>query len=191
VEESYPLPPPIIINCWKHQAGFIIKQIKSIRDIRDLDELKFFLLKIGESQMDLYFGKYSPQEISEHIFHILNQKKIFKYEQYKDWLVKDGKTYQLLKLKDRSDWTLRLGDDIARYVHIHPGRHSPQTVRVKATTLKTAILLLCFEQLGETKSFETETVNQIRMKFLKEPPLKSLAGAYGLKRLINLLRNDV
>jgi len=191
MDDNCLVPLPINLNCWKHHAGFIKRQIESVKEIKDLNQLKFYLLKIGESQMDLYFGKYSPQEISEQILHILNQKKIFKYEQYKDWLVEDGKTYQLLKLRDRSVWTLRLGDDISRYVHIHPGRYSPHTVRVKATTLKTAIFLLCFERLGEIKSFETETVNQIRIKYLNEPPLKSLANAYGLKRLIDLLSNEV
>jgi len=146
-------------------------------------------LKIGESQMDVYFGGFSPSEISEQIFSYLHQNKIFEYEQYKNWLSKDGKDYQLAELKDNSVWALRLGDDVSRYVHIHPGRYSLNTVRVKATTLKTAIFLLCFEQLGEIKSFEIETVNQIRKKYLDEPPIKSISSASGLSRLVDLLRN--
>ena len=189
MDENCLIPPPINLNCWKHHAGFIIKQIKSIRDIRELDELKTYLLKIGESQMDFYFGKYTPREISEHILHALQQNKIFEYRQYKNWLLEDGKAYQLLKLKDKSVWTHRLNDDLSRYVHIHPGKHSPRTVRVKATTLKTAILLLCFKQFGEINSFKTETINQIRKEYLNEPPLKSFSSAFGLRRLLDLLRN--
>lgn len=180
---------PINFNCWKHHAGFIKQQIDSVKEIKDLDQLKVYLLKIGESQMDLYLGVYSPINISEQILGYIHSKKIFSSSQYQDWLYKDERAYQLVELKDKSIWTLRLGDDAERYVHIHPGRYSPNTVRVKATTLKTAIFLLCFEQLGEIKSFETETVNNIRKKYLDEPPLKPFSAASGLGRLIDLFRN--
>lgn len=139
--------------------------------------------------MDLYLGCHTPANISEQTLNYLHHKKILSFNQYQDWLTKDGKDFQLVELKDNSIWTLRLGDDAERYVHIHPGRYSPNTVRVKATTLKTAIFLLCFEQLGEIKSFETETVNNIRKKYLDEPPLKSFSVASGLGRLIDLFRN--
>ena len=183
------VPLPINLNCWKHFAGFIKKQIESVKEINELDQLKVYLLKIGESQMDLYFGEYSPINISEQILDYLHRNRIYSHDLYKDWLSKDGKDYQLVELRDKSIWTLRLGDDAERYVHIHPGRYSPNTVRVKATTLKTAIFLLCFEQLGEIKSFETETINNIRKKYLDEPPLKSFSAASGLGRLIDHLKN--
>ena len=191
MEEDYNIPLPINFNCWKHHAGFIKKQIESIRETKDLEELKSYLLKIGESQMDLYFGKYSSLEISEYILQALHQKKTLASEQYKNWLSKEGKNYQLVELKDKSIWTLRLADDITRYVHIHPGRYSPYTVRVKATTLKTAIFVLCFERVGKIKTIHTETVNKIRKKYLDEPPLKSFSTASGLGRLLDLLYNQM
>lgn len=187
MEENCPIPPPINFNCWKHHAGFIKKQIESVKDIKELEELNGYLLKIGESQMDLYLGRFSPSDISEQILSALYRIKTFEFEQYKNWLTKDGKDFQLVELKDNSVWTLRLNDDIGRYVHIHPGRYSPHTIRVKATTLKTAILVLCSEKIGEIKAIKTQTVNQIRKKYLYEPPLKSFPGATGLRRLIDLL----
>lgn len=177
----------INFNCWKHHTGFITHQIKIIKNTEMLDELKPQLHKIGESQMDLYFGNYSPEELSKQILGALERKKIFSFEEYKDWLLKEGEDYQLLKLKDSSIWTLRLGENLERYIHIHPGRHSPQTARVKATTLKTAIMILCYKQLGEIKSIETEAVNFIRKKYLNEPPIKSFSNTSGLGRIINLL----
>lgn len=191
MDENCQIPPPINLNCWKHHAGFIKKQIESVKEIKDLDQLKVYLMKIGESQMDLYFGCHSPADISEQTLNYLHHKKILSCNQYQDWLTKDGKDYQLVELKDKSVWTLRLGDDDERYVHIHPGRYSPNTVRVKATTLKTAIFLICFEQLGEIKSFETETVNNIRKKYLNESPMKSFSSASRLGRLIDLFRNKM
>jgi len=125
------------------------------------------------------------------VLEFLHRKKTFSYKQYQDWLSKEGEEYQLVELKDKSIWTLRLGDDIKRYVHIHPGRYSPHTVRVKAITLKTAIFALCSERIGEIRTIETQTVNQIRKKYLGEPPLKSFSSAYGLRRLVDLLRDKM
>jgi hypothetical protein len=181
------VPLPIHFNCWKHHAGFIKERIKAIHSEKDMGTLRSSLLKIGESQMDLYLGKFSPEEISNQSIAMLKREKILSLEHYKKWLSKDGKDYQLISLKDKSIWTLRLSENQKRYIHLHPGRYSPHTIRVKATTLKTAILVLCLEQVGEIKSFETETVNNVRKKYLDEPPLKSLSKASGLIRLIDLL----
>lgn len=160
--------------------------MESVRGINELEELNVYLLKIGESQMDLYFGHYSPLKISEQILGYLHQNKIFLLDKYSKWLSRDRNDYELIGLKDKSIWTIRLGENVERYVHIHPGRYSPHTVRVKATTLKTAILILIFGRIGEFKVIETETINQIREKYLNEPPLKSFSSASGLRRLIDL-----
>jgi hypothetical protein len=187
MDDNCLVPLPINFNCWKHHSGFIKKQIESVRAIKELEKLKVYLLKIGESQMDLYLGRFSPADISEQILSALHRIKTFEYEQYRNWLTKDGKDFQLVELKDNSVWTLRLNDDIRRYVHIHPGRYSPNTVRVKATTLKTVILVLCSENIGEIKIIETQTINRIRKKYLDEPPIKSFSTTSGLGRLIDLL----
>jgi len=187
MEKNSSVPLPVNINCWKHHVRFIKGQTESITEIKHLDELKKQLLQIGESQMDLYYGSYSPAEVSEQIISSLKRNKICSSEEYKEWLKKDGKDYQLLKLKDKSVWTLRLSEELNRYVHIHPGRYSTSTIRVKATTLKTAIMTLCYKQLGEIKSIETEAVNFIRKKYLNEPPIKSFSIASGLGRIVNLL----
>lgn len=189
MDDNCLVPLPINFNCWKHHAGFIKKQIESVKEIKELDQLKVYLLKIGESQMDLYFGRLSPSDISEQILSALHRIKIFESEQYKNWLSKDGKDFQLVELRDNSVWTLRLNDNIRRYVHIHPGRYSQHTVRVNATTLRTTIFLLVIEKLGEINPFEIETVNSIRKRYLNEPPIKSFSNASGLRMLIDLLHN--
>jgi hypothetical protein len=187
MEKNCSVPLQVNFNCWKHHARFIKGQIESITETKHLNELKKHLLQIGESQMDLYYGSYSPAEVSEQILGAIDIKKIFSLEQYKHWLIIGGKDYQLLKLKDKSIWTLRMGENPNRYIHIHPGRYSPHTIRAKATTLKTAIMILCYNQLGEIKSIKTEAVNFIRKKYLNEPPIKSFSNASGLGRIINLL----
>jgi hypothetical protein len=190
MEENCPVPLPINLNCWKHHAGFIKNQILSVTSVEEIEKLNSSLRKIGELQMDLYLGKFLVEEISNQIIKTLKREKTFSFEDYKKWLYKDRKGYQLVKLMDKSIWTLRLGENEQRYIHIHPGRYSLHTIRVKATTLKTAILALCFEQVGEMKSINTEAVNHIRKKYLNEPPIKSLSKASGLMRLIGLLYKE-
>ena len=61
-------------------------------------------------------------------------------EAFAAWLATGG-GYGLVTLPaDGSVWTLRLGVADGRYVHLHPGRHTPHTVRVNAATLKTAVM---------------------------------------------------
>lgn len=138
--------------------------------------------------MDLYCGNYSPSEISERIIIELKQKKVFSLGSYKDWLTENKTDYQLLKLTDESIWTLRLGENLERYVHIHPGRYSPSTRRVKALTLKSAIFTLCFEKIGEQKLLDIEQINHVRRNYLNEPPLKSVSKESGIGKLLELLR---
>ncbi len=154
MEENISVSSPVNFNCWKHHAGFIKQQIKLHSRTRDQIQLKKHLLVIGESQMDLYFGKLSPSEISREIISYLKKEKSFSFDRYIGWLKTETKDYKLIRLSDKSIWTLRLGENQERYVHIHPGRYSPNTIRVKATTLKTAILILWYKQLGEIKVIE-------------------------------------
>ena len=106
MEENCPVPSPINLNCWKHHAGFIKNQISSVTSVEEIEKLNSSLRKIGESQMDLYLGKFLAEEVSNQIIKTLKREKIFSFEQYKKWLYKDGKEYQLITLKDKSIWTL-------------------------------------------------------------------------------------
>jgi len=186
MEKNCSVPLPINFNCWKHHAGFIIEQIVTVKSKKEIEKLTLQLLKIGESQMDLYYGKLSSSRISDHIIDSLKDKKLFSPELYKSWLNNEGKDYKLLKLADKSLWTLRFSESPSRYVHIHPGRYSPITIRVKATTLKTGILVFSIQKFGKIKTADTEEVNYIRSKYLNEPPLKSISKASGLQRLLKL-----
>ena len=189
MEEDNLLPPsPINFNCWKHHAGFIKEQMKTFSKKSDMVLLKKQLLKIGESQMDLYLGKLTPEDVSNQIISQLKKEKILEPDIYINWLKDNGQDFKLLQLYDKSIWTLRLSENKERHVHIHPGRHSPHTIRVKATTLKTAIFILCFEQAGSLEIINTESINPIRKEDLNEPPIKSLSSSGGIRRLLKLLR---
>lgn len=189
MEANCHTPPPINFNCWKHHAGFIAKQINSVRRFGDIEKLKKCLLRIGESQMDLYLGKRTVEEIARLLLEHLHQNSINSSKEYESWLDKGNKDYQLVELKDKSIWTLRLSESSEHYVHIHPGRYSPHTVRVKAATLKTVIMILALHKLNAVSAIDTESVNDVRKKYLNEPPLKSISKASALVRLLAHFQN--
>ena len=186
MDKNCSVPLPINFNCWKHHAGFLKAQIRAIALQKNINELNKHLLKIGESQMDLYFGNFSPVDISKQITSFLMKQKLFSEVPFKNWLRTEG-NYQEASIEDKSTWILRLGENKTRYLHIHPGRHSPNTIRVKANTLKTAILILYFIQIGELKTIDTKSINKIRKNFLNEPPIKEFKNTSALKRILSFL----
>ena len=181
------ISPPVNLNCWKHHAGFIKEQIQLIAHKKISEPgLKKILLTIGESQMDIYLGKLTSTQIAKGITETLKKNFKFKLNNYSKWLSEEKKDYKLLTISDKSVWTLRLGKDQERYIHIHPGRCSPLTIRVKSSTLKTYILSEVFSIDKETKQDELMYINKLRVGFLNLPPLKSISSSKGLLRLRNL-----
>ncbi len=187
-ERDCNIQSPITFNCWKHHAGFIKKQIEFYRNEKiSVEELQKTLLVIGESQMDLYVGELSPQKICDEIVSELISVGVLAFEEYKKWLFEKGNKYKLIEISDNSVWTLRLGKQEERYVHIHPGRYSPVTLRVKALTLKTAIAVLIINYEKNIPIIDTLKINEIRKKILNSPPVKKVSSNSAVVRVINLL----
>ena len=179
---------PLTFNCWKHHAGFIKKQIKFYRNEKiSVEELQKTLLVIGESQMDLYFGKLSPQEICDELVSKLKSTGVLAIEDYNNWIFEKGKEYKLTEISDSSVWALRLGNQEERYVHIHPGRYSPVTLRVKALTLKTAIAVLIINYEKNFQLIDTLQINEVRKKILNSPPVKKVSFNSAVVKVINYL----
>jgi hypothetical protein len=182
------IPVPVLLNCWKHHLGFIKKQINSIdsAEINYLDEIQNHLLKIGESQMDIYLGNLSPVEIADRVIKKVFNSGIFLINDYKAWISNDGKDYKLITLIDNSIWTLRIGVDKERYIHIHPARKSYNTIRVRATTLKSAILVFVWIKINGGSINDIKLINNVRKIYLSEPPIKNISGNKGLDRLFSI-----
>jgi len=179
---------PLTYNCWKHHAGFIKNQIEFYRDEKiSVEELQKTLLLIGESQMDLYVGELSPQKICNEIVSKLKSTGVFAFEAYKKWLFEKGDEYKLIEISDKSVWALRLGKQKERYIHIHPGRYSPVTLRVKALTLKTAIAMLIINYKKNFPLMDTLKINEVRKKILSSPPIKKVSSNSAVVRVINIL----
>ncbi len=137
--------------------------------------------------MDLYTGKLTPNEISDSIIKFLLKKKLLERINFNYWLHQEGKEYKVIELKDKSRWTLRIGEEQGRHIHIHPSRYSPSTIRIRAVSLKTTILYLVLRN----KEFDTipnlQLLNKIRKDYLDQPPIKSVQSASAIRKLITIL----
>lgn len=184
------VPLPITFNCWKHHLGFIKDRTKKSKDVEFSDsDFKKVLLVIGESQMDLYLGNMSPVQIGNEIIDLLKNKKVIGNKSYIEWLFEKGEKYKLISISDSSIWTLRLGQDKEKYLHIHPGRQSPLTIRIKAHTLKTAIAVTIQAKKTGATLTDLNFINTVRKNFINLPPLKSISSLSGLGKFMNILNN--
>lgn len=190
---NYNLKLPVIVqfNLLKHHLNYIKERINySIEDeTESFITLKNELLKVGNSQMDIYTGNLSPSSICREILNELHRLEINGIVLYKDWIFSNPQAYQTLLLSDKSKWVLRIGEDEQKYVHIHPARNSFLCIRVKATTLKTAIFASVFSRIKHQVPDNLSIINSVRKEFLKEPPVKSISTARNLIKLIKLI-ND-
>jgi hypothetical protein len=186
------VPMPITLNCWKHHAGVIKDQTNLLqKNIISKAELHRLLLMIGESQMDLYMGKLNPKQIANEIINNVKNSGVKNYTNYSKWLSADGRSYKQIEISDSSVWTLRLGKEKKRYMHIHPGRYSPLTIRVKAATLKTTIAIMVLVGGIKGELPELKSINEVRTVFLKLPPLKSVSLSSGIGKFLNRFNQDL
>lgn len=179
------LPKPIAFSCWKHHRGYVHQKLsnqnKALSNETFILEVVQFL---GDSNIDFYTGILDINAISNEIIQKLESEKINSISDYKNWLSLEGSDYRCIPLSDGSNWTLRLGQNESRYVHIHPSRHSKKTVRVKSSTLKTAYAYLLYYGLTDI-DLSVEKLNFVRRKFVKLPPFKPTSAMVAVSRILD------
>lgn len=180
---------PVLFNCIKHHLAFICNRIDQIFSTADFDNLLSEITAIGNAQLDLYIGKLHPEEIANSLLKILNTKGIKDAYTYKRCLNRNN-GYMTIRIGDGSEWVLRRSNSAEKYIHIHPARCSPETVRLSAATLKSAIVIHAWQSIHKEKELSLSTINEIRGKYLGLSPLKNLTGSKGLCRLIELIKNN-
>ena len=72
------------------------------------------------------------------------------------------KRYQKISIDDGSVWTMLKGISDNYYIHIHPARFSPHTIRVKANPWKSAIASLIYAHLNEKNACDSFVINESR-----------------------------
>lgn len=181
------IPVPITFNTYKHHFQFLLKQIKSWQK----SEWKYVepdLSKIGENLIDFYTGKLTVENICNECLYYFKQNKIDGNIAFSEWL--HPVKYRKIKLSDSSEWVIKYGKDPENYIHIHPAKKSIHTIRVRAATLKTVLVLMVKTNTTHRNPKENLTeVNHIRTTYLHLSPVKSLKQNKGILQLWNTFLN--
>jgi hypothetical protein len=182
----------VLLNTWKHHAGALRRRIDEAGTAgpAGLDEMARQMVVIGTELMDLYTGCLLPAEIATQVIAALEVDGRLSLDAYRAWL-REGSGYQVIAFaEDDSRWVLRLGDESDRYVHVHPGRGSPRTRRIRANVLKTAVLALAHARAHGGDPMDRARVNAVRARYLGLAPVgRDLSGGHGLGGVIDLLRS--
>jgi hypothetical protein len=185
--------PPVLLNTWKHHAGALRRRIAAAARGGEpgLAALAGGMVVIGTELMDLYVGRFTPAEIVAKVVARLQADGLLAPDAYRAWVAAAG-GYRLLPFaEDDSAWVLRAGDD-ERYVHVHPGRWAPATLRVRANVLKTAVMALAYAAVHGGDPMDRALLNRVRAEYLGLSPVgRDPAGEQGVGRVIDVLRADL
>ncbi|MBF9255306.1 hypothetical protein I2I11_18555 [Pontibacter sp. 172403-2] len=180
------LPKPVLFHPLKHHLGYIQRFIHEGISA-PATTLKTDILAIGNaSQLDVYTGKLSAQQIAEEAIACLQQRDLLAPERYRRYLAAEGNAYRIITLSDGTDWVLRWGVVAGRHVHLHPARYAVHTIRVKANVLKTAMAALIFAAI-QHEEVDLKLVNAVRATWLSLPLVKKFDEEGSLAELLKLL----
>jgi hypothetical protein len=167
------IPEPIKFNPLKHHLGCILRFLEQSTPVS--------LTRLNESLChnynDIYTGRLTPLEISLFALAILKKKELDTKEKLEAWIASTSH-YRKIMLPDHSEWITRMGNEPQRYIHIHPAKSGPNTVRFKGSTLKTAYRLKA-EPVGSTKKITLTMVNRARAD-MGLSPVKKLEPGKGI-----------
>lgn len=188
MEIGSPVPTPFLFNGLKHHRHIILQFIdNSIEHNYSVHDLNIGMKKIGNSMIDLYYGDLSPREIANEIAALLTLKCCYHKDDYTNYIFSTPKKFRSLTLSDGSNWTLLLGNEPDTYVHFHPSRGSKFSKRVKAISIKTAIMLKIFYEEELQRGDLIDLTNKVRVDCMHESPIKNESDTIRLKRVLDLL----
>jgi hypothetical protein len=157
---------PVLYNTFKHHANSLPCRVEQMAGLDPADVAER-LAVLGGGLMDMYTGALSPRDVSLWVIDELRRNGRLELDAYRVWLAGQGDYATLTNPGDNTAWVLRLGDETGRYVHLHPGRWSPNTVRVRANVVKTALAVA----LHGGDPTHRRTLNEARQRYLGLPPL--------------------
>ncbi len=186
---AHTVPYPVLFNAWKHHAGWVRGRIAVAAGGGEdgLKRLADAVVVCGTKLMDFYLGDLTPWQLGERALTHLAAVGKADFPAFRDWLEPQGGYAPFEVPEDGSRWILRAGDEADRYVHLHPGRYSPHTVRVPGITLKTAIVTLALARQTGADPLSVAVVNDARKRFLALPPVAAVDPKNGLGEVLCLL----
>ena len=183
------IPPPILFNPHKHHAGFLRERVRQAVAEDGLRTLADELVVVGGKLMDLYHGPFSPREIADQVMTHLRKAGHDNPPAFRAWVAaSDG--YRVIEFpEDTSQWVLRAGNEDDRFVHLHPARYSPFTIRIRANVLTTAVMSLAYTGRHGGDPLSRPVVNAVRRDYLGLAPVgRDPSGDEGIGSVIELLR---
>jgi hypothetical protein len=180
-----------LLNTHKHHAGFLGERIRQAAAAgpAGLAPLASELVVVGSKLMDLYHGPFSPREIGDRVLADLKRSGRDTSGAFRAWVEAEG-GYRVVEFpEDTSQWVLRYGEEGGRFVHAHPARWAPFTVRVRANVLTTAVMALAHVKVHGGDPLDRKVVNAVRRDHLGLAPVgRDPSGDEGIGSVIALLR---
>ncbi|HPC99190.1 MAG TPA: hypothetical protein P5257_02735 [Bacteroidales bacterium] len=180
------LPAPVLFNPFKHHLGYIryVAGLQQESVAMGKKEFCRFLQHIGGSVTDVYTGSFGWIEICRLVISILGSENHLSSEDFLRWTGEKPDDFKTISLPDNSSWVVKYHRHKERWVHLFPARQSLHTLRVKANTLKSAILYHAF--VG--KDFITsDSLNEARA-ICGLSPVKSVSETEAIYTMIEILR---
>lgn len=179
------IPEPFQFNPLKHHLLFIRSFIEdSVTGKITNEEMLIFLKHIGRSVMDVYTGSLAVDEILPEIMATVKSDNFFTHEKFKAWTDTWHSGFRLLEIKDGSLWTIKYHRNSRRYIHIFPSRFDVKTFRVKANTMKSAILYLILNG----RDYISATDLNVARSFAALSPVRNISETEAIAELIEILR---
>ena len=154
----------ILFHSFKHHYLSCFEWVMKNNNKWD-NEVDLMLKSLGSSQLDMYTGGLTVNDIKKEIYSFLNKADLIAKENYAHWI---NNGYRELILSDGSTWTLRFLER-EEYVHIHPSRYSAHTLRIKANVLKTVLCTLLFVE--DWQKIDAARINEYRINMLNLSPI--------------------
>jgi hypothetical protein len=181
------IPEPLVFNPLKHHLGYIKEFIlentgtgRADANVEVIRELRH----IGGSVMDVYAGELTHDEIGDEFLCYIKTKRLSERDIYSQWAGTGPKDFKTIWLSDGSQWVMKFHDNEQRFVHFFPARFSPHSFRIKANTLKSAILYQIF--IG--KDFVSEEDLNTARAIASLSPVKDIFDTEAISEMIEMLR---
>jgi hypothetical protein len=183
------IPVPVTFNPLKHHFRFLLAEVEVWKGM-EWKQVETELSALGENLLDFYTGELTVENICSECLFFFKNANINSTSDFHEWL--KPLEYRKITLSDTSIWIIREGLDPERYIHIHPAKQSPFSIRVRAATLKTvAVLRIQSCDIQNIINENLQTVNKTRKQLLNLSPVKSLHPEKGILRLWRLFGENV
>jgi hypothetical protein len=171
--EEIDIPLPIRFNPFKHHRNYLLSFLEKASP----ELITSLLHPICNNYVDLYIGEMTPEAITHEVIDKLIANQVLEEADFNHWINLHNR-FRQIKLEDQSQWVVRKSEQSDRYIHLHPARTGPLSVRLKGSVFKT-ICQLKANIKGTSRTISLTQVNLARMQ-IGLSPVKKLEQGKGI-----------